>query len=435
MPGARRGHGNTPVTDTARAHSCKHSFQTELPPRNRNWNLTSHSRHTLHSPDDATKRTDTRITTRVERDITIEQSHNADAVLLVSLLKRIFFPQVMDKNQKRSKRRPKRPTASAEEPQEEARVDERGNVLRLQRSTSSEVAESLDEAGAPVFVERVCTQVQSSDSPAGGESPRVESRIPASSEVEYVDEDFELPEPKTETQTEEYEDGEGRRVVVTTTITTTYEQTDDEDGNTVILEKVHRRVQRTVYVDGEVIELIEEPNSGPSEPKDASVVYVDEDFQIPEPSETTTVQEFTDEEGRRVVVKTTTRTTYEETVDDDGSPVILEKVQKKVQRTVYVDGEIVEETFDAPDGGEENIELPPSTEREEVEEQTDELGRKVVIRSVYTTTYEQDSDADGNIVILEKVQKRVFRTVFVDGKEIVEEVPEPTRKQSVEYNS
>ncbi|XP_037081270.1 titin-like, partial [Pollicipes pollicipes] len=487
--------------------------------------------------------------------------------------------QIMDKSQKRPRRRSKK---SSGESLQETRVDERGNTHRVERSTSSEIAQSLDETGAPVFVEQVRTEVRSDSKPVArqpqvktseerlldaegrptvatttttttyedtvdaegrpvvvrrvtervcrqtdGQPPQVtesersealspdewsrqqlEPELPEPSVrteveeyedelgrrvvitttvtstferqenadnevvilervhrrrqktvyldgqvveeseldsppseppsgsapvVEYVSEDFELPEPKTETRTEEYEDAEGRRVVVTTTITTTYEQTDDDGGNTVILEKVHRRVQRTIYVDGEVVsEQLEEPDAGP-DAKDSNVMYVDENFQIPEPSETTNVQEFVDEEGRRVVVRTTIRTAYEETEDEDGSPVILEKIQKRVQRTVYVDGKIVEETIDAPDDVEENIELPPSTEREEVEEHVDDLGRRVVIRSVYTTTYEQDRDGDGNVVILEKVQKRVFRTVFVDGKEIVEEIRDPSRKKSVEY--
>ncbi|XP_037080381.1 titin-like [Pollicipes pollicipes] len=489
--------------------------------------------------------------------------------------------QIMDKSQKRPRRRSKK-SASPGESLQETRVDERGNTHRVERSTSSEIAQSLDETGAPVFVEQVRTEVRSDSKPVArqpqvktseerlldaegrptvatttttttyedtvdaegrpvvvrrvtervcrqtdGQPPQVtesersealspdewsrqqlEPELPEPSVrteveeyedelgrrvvitttvtstferqenadnevvilervhrrrqktvyldgqvveeseldsppseppsgsapvVEYVSEDFELPEPKTETRTEEYEDAEGRRVVVTTTITTTYEQTDDDEGNTVILEKVHRRVQRTIYVDGEVVsEQLEEPDAGP-DAKDSNVMYVDENFQIPEPSETTNVQEFVDEEGRRVVVRTTIRTAYEETEDEDGSPLILEKIQKRVQRTVYVDGKIVEETIDAPDDVEENIELPPSTEREEVEEHVDDLGRRVVIRSVYTTTYEQDRDGDGNVVILEKVQKRVFRTVFVDGKEIVEEIRDPSRKKSVEY--
>ncbi|KAF0313736.1 hypothetical protein FJT64_015721 [Amphibalanus amphitrite] len=290
--------------------------------------------------------------------------------------------------------------------QRTARVDERGGVLRVQRSTSSEVAEAVDEAGAPVFVERVRTQVHSSDSPVGGESPQSERRVPQTSEVEYVDEDFELPEPKTETQTEEYEDEEGRRVVVTTyhhhhTKTVLLEELklpepsviedvvelEEVAGEVVIYEKIQRRVIRTIYVGEKVVEESEEPGKEPIVAKktraevlalvqkDASVV----DVELPEPKTEETTEERIDDEGRRIVTKTVTTTTYEKSTVEDGTIVILEKVQRRIFRTIYVGDEIIEEVEepdivadmstpvrDVDDSGKKEQAVPLQTVAEEI---------------------------------------------------------------------
>ncbi|KAF0296651.1 hypothetical protein FJT64_005878 [Amphibalanus amphitrite] len=248
-------------------------------------------------------------------------------------------------------------------------------------------------------------------------------RSPDSGELELsvVGDEPILPEPRTDVRTEEYTDELGRRVVVTTTVRTTYERAEDDDeGNAVVLERVHRRVQRVVYVDGEPQEVAEEEGGqGPA------VEYVPEDFELPEPTETVTEEEYEDDQGRRVVVRTTLRTTFEETTDEDGCVVILEKQQKRIHRRIYEGDELVEEVEDGdsqPDvEGSAGPEVPPPSERVEVKEIVDELGRRV----------EFQDDDPSSATIIELVVRRVTRTVYVNDVvvELVEEDPsEPERR-------
>ena len=259
------------------------------------------------------------------------------------------------------------------------------------------------------------------DDYAAGEEPAEADTSAGELEVTLVDDEPVLPEPHTEVQTEEYDDEQGRHVVVTTTLRTTYERADDdEDGNVVILERVNRQVRRTVYVDGEEQEE-DEDEGGVRTGGGPDVEYVSEDFVLPEPTETVTETEYEDELGRRVVMRTTLKITYEETTDEEGNIVILEKRQRRIRRTIYEGDEVVEEEEDDDEGrslpeaqvGEE-LELPPPTERVEVEEIVDELGRRVEVRTVYSTTYEQATDEDGTVTLLEKVDKRIFRTILDD---------------------
>ena len=269
--------------------------------------------------------------------------------------------------------------------------------------------------------------------------------------------DVELPEPKTEEQIEERVDDEGRRIVTKTVTTTTYEKDTDEDGNIVILEKVQRRIFRTIYIGDEVVEEIEEPDTVPdtqnkATPKSDDVKEVvkqrevpsstAEEIRLPAPSTVEDVVEHTEPDGRRVVKKTITTTTYE-IQEVSGTLVIYEKIHRRILQTVYLGEEVIEETEEPAieptvvkrtpeeigkiaqnDTSAAEVELPEPRTEEKTEERVDEEGRRIVIKTVTTTTYEKDTDEDGNIVILEKVQRRIFRTIYV-GDEVVEEIEEP----------
>ena len=145
---------------------------------------------------------------------------------------------------------------------------------------------------------------------------------------------------KQRSSVESHIDENGKKCTIKTITRTTYEEGKDDDGTPVILEKIN--TTRITYVDGE--EVVEEL---PALVGDHMTMTPSADFTLPGPKVTEEERTYTDELGRTVVEKITTTTTYEKKRDDDGSYFILENVHRRVTKTVYVDGQIVEVVRDA----------------------------------------------------------------------------------------
>ncbi|XP_037073133.1 uncharacterized protein LOC119094164 [Pollicipes pollicipes] len=277
--------------------------------------------------------------------------------------------------------------------------------------------QAMSDAGKPAWVAAgPDAAAAGASSEVGSEAARAGRLSPAPHTPAGSLQLVELPEPRTAVETEESVDELGRRVVVTTTRFFTYERSDDDaDGNVVVLERVRRRVHRAVYENGD-------EQAVPEDAAVSAVVYVPEEFVLPEPAETSEVREYEDELGRRVVENITIRTTFEEGGEEDGGVVILEKRQKRVHRTIYTGDEVLEEVEegDADEAG-ASPELPAPHQREEMKEVIDEFGRRVEVRTVHVTTYEQDTDDDGNVVILEKVCTKNFQTILEDVPKAAED--------------
>ena len=248
----------------------------------------------------------------------------------------------------------------------------------------------------------------------------------------------------------EHMDPDGRRIVTRTITTTTYSTEKSDAGETVIYETVHRRITRTVYVDDKVVEEVEEPAPQPTVTKKTAEQVAKlvnqsfelDDIELPEPKTEERLEETTDEQGRRIVTKILTTTTYEKESDGDGNILILEKVHRRIRRTIYIGDEIVEE-IEEPDamstvqsprqtqvarqtttGWTKELKLPEPSTVEDIVEHTEADGRKVVTRTITTTTYSAETFENGDVIIYEKIERRIIRTVYM-GDQVLEEVEEP----------